>query len=468
MGAYKLLINGEMVDGDLSMDVLNPATEEKIADCPRASESQLNAAVAAAKAAFRAWSKTSVDERKALVLKIADVIEANATELVQLLTKEQGKPLEDATVEVYGMAAFCRYFTSLDLPVEVLEDSDARRVEVHRNPLGVIGAIVPWNFPLLLMAFKLPPALIAGNTLVIKPAPTTPLSTLRLAQLISDIVPAGVINFITDANVLGAPLTAHPDVRKISFTGSTETGAKVMAGAAGLLKRITLELGGNDAGIVLDDVNPKEAAQKLFDSAFQNSGQVCIAMKRLYVHENIYDEVCDELATIANDTIIGDGSEQGTKLGPLNNKMQYEKVKALIEDAKQEGNVIAGGEFPDKPGYFIRPTIVRDIKEGSRLVDEEQFGPVLPVMSFSDESDAVARANSSPWGLGGSVWSANPERAYALAEQMDAGTVWINKHAELDPTIPFGGAKMSGLGNELGQEGLLEFTQQKIINMAKG
>jgi acyl-CoA reductase-like NAD-dependent aldehyde dehydrogenase len=356
----------------------------------------------------------------------------------------------------------------LDLPVEVLEDSDARRVEVHRNPLGVIGAIVPWNFPLLLMAFKLPPALIAGNTLVIKPAPTTPLSTLRLAELISDIVPAGVINFITDANDLGAPMTAHPDVRKISFTGSTETGAKVMAGAAGLLKRITLELGGNDAGIVLDDVNPKEAAQKLFDSAFQNSGQVCIAMKRLYVHENIYDEVCDELATIANDTIIGDGSEQGTKLGPLNNKMQYDKVKALIEDAKQEGNVIAGGEFPDKPGYFIRPTIVRDIKEGSRLVDEEQFGPVLPVMSFADESEAVARANSSPWGLGGSVWSANPERAYALAEQMDAGTVWINKHAELDPTIPFGGAKMSGLGNELGQEGLLEFTQQKIINMAKG
>ena len=468
MGAYKLLINGEMVDGDLSMDVLNPATEEVLADCPRASEDQLNAAVAAAKAAFPAWSKTDVDERKALVLKIADVIEANATELVQLLTKEQGKPLEDATVEVYGMAAFCRYFTSLDLPVEVLEDSDARRVEVHRNPLGVIGAIVPWNFPLLLMAFKLPPALIAGNTLVIKPAPTTPLSTLRLAELISDIVPAGVINFITDANDLGAPMTAHPDVRKISFTGSTETGAKVMAGAAGLLKRITLELGGNDAGIVLDDVNPKEAAQKLFDSAFQNSGQVCIAMKRLYVHENIYDEVCDELATIANDTIIGDGSEQGTKLGPLNNKMQYDKVKALIEDAKQEGNVIAGGEFPDKPGYFIRPTIVRDIKEGSRLVDEEQFGPVLPVMSFADESEAVARANSSPWGLGGSVWSANPERAYALAEQMDAGTVWINKHAELDPTIPFGGAKMSVLGNELGQEGLLEFTQKKIINMAKG
>ena len=468
MSAYKLLINGEMVDGDLTMDVVNPATEEKLADFPRASESQLNAAVAAAKAAFPRWSKTAIDERKAVVLKIADVVEANAAELAQLLTKEQGKPLEDATTEVYGMAAFCRYFTSLDLPVEVLEDSEGRRVEVHRNPLGVVGAIVPWNFPLILMAFKLPPALIAGNTLVIKPAPTTPLSTLRIAELIQDVAPAGVINFITDANDLGAPMTAHPDVRKISFTGSTETGAKVMAGAAGLLKRITLELGGNDAGIVLDDVNPKEAAQKLFDSAFQNSGQVCIAMKRLYVHENIYDEVCDELASIANDTIIGDGLEQGTKLGPLNNKMQYDKVKALIEDAKKEGNVIAGGEFPDKPGYFIRPTIVRDIKEGSRLVDEEQFGPVLPVMSFADESEAIERANASAWGLGGSVWSANPERAYALAEQMDTGTVWINKHAELDPTIPFGGAKMSGLGNELGQEGLQEFTQQKIINMAKG
>ena len=468
MGAYKLLINGQMVDGELSMDVINPATEEKLADCPRASESQLNAAVAAAKAAFPAWSKTSIDERKAAVLKIADVVEANAAELAQLLTKEQGKPIEDATVEVYGMAAFCRYFTSLDLPVEVLEDSEGRRVEVHRNPLGVVGAIVPWNFPLILMAFKLPPALIAGNTLVIKPAPTTPLSTLRIAELIQDILPAGVINFITDANDLGAPMTAHPDVRKISFTGSTETGAKVMAGAAGLLKRITLELGGNDAGIVLDDVDPKETAQKLFDSAFQNSGQVCIAMKRLYVHENIYDEVCEELASIANDTVIGDGLEQGTKLGPLNNKMQYDKVKALIEEAKQDGNVIAGGEFPDKPGYFIRPTIVRDIKEGSRLVDEEQFGPVLPVMSFADESEAVERANASAWGLGGSVWSASPERAYALAEQMDSGTVWINKHAELDPTIPFGGAKMSGLGNELGQEGLQEFTQQKIINIAKG
>ena len=467
MKGYNLLINGEMVAGTSTMPVLNPATEEVLTDCPRSSEEQLNQAVQAAKNAFSSWSQTQIQERKEIVLKIADIVEANAQELAQILTEEQGKPIGDATGEVYGMAAFCRYFASLDLPVRLIEDSDGRKVEAHRTPLGVVGAIVPWNFPLILLAFKLPPALIAGNTIVIKPAPTTPLSTLRVAELIKDVAPPGVINVITDLNDLGAALTAHPDVRKISFTGSTATGAKVMAGAAGLLKRITLELGGNDAGIVLNDVDPKEAAPKLFNSAFQNTGQVCIAMKRLYVHEDIYDEMCDELATLANETVIGNGLEQGTKLGPLNNKMQFDKVKELIEEAKTDGNVIAGGEVPDQPGYFIRPTIVRDIEEGSRLVDEEQFGPVLPVMKFSDEKDAVERANATQWGLGGSVWSSDLDKAYALAEKMEAGTIWINKHSELDPTIPFGGSNQSGLGKELGAEGLEEFTQLKIINMAK-
>jgi len=467
MKGYNLLINGEMVAGTTTMPVLNPATEEVLTDCPRSSEEQLNEAVQAAKNAFSSWSQTQIQERKEIVLKIADIVEANAQELAQILTEEQGKPIGDATGEVYGMAAFCRYFASLDLPVKLIEDSDGRKVEAHRTPLGVVGAIVPWNFPLILLAFKLPPALIAGNTIVIKPAPTTPLSTLRVAELIKDVAPPGVINVITDLNDLGAALTAHPDVRKISFTGSTATGAKVMAGAAGLLKRITLELGGNDAGIVLNDVDPKEAAPKLFNSAFQNTGQVCIAMKRLYVHEDIYDEMCDELATLANETVIGNGLEQGTKLGPLNNKMQFDKVKELIEEAKTDGKVIAGGEVPDQAGYFIRPTIVRDIEEGSRLVDEEQFGPVLPVMKFSDEKDAVERANATQWGLGGSVWSSDLDKAYALAEKMEAGTIWINKHSELDPTIPFGGSNQSGLGKELGSEGLEEFTQLKIINMAK-
>lgn len=465
--AYKLLIGGKLVDGDATMDVINPATEEVLAACPRASEAQLNEAVAAAKAAFPAWAATPIGERRKALVAIADAVEAEAGDFARLLTQEQGKPLQDATGEIYGMVAFIRHFASLDLPVQVLDDSEGRRVEAHRKPLGVIGAIVPWNFPMILMAFKLPPALLAGNTIVLKPAPTTPLTSLKFAGLIKDLVPAGVVNVITDANDLGAPLTAHPDVRKVSFTGSSATGAKVMAGAASLLKRITLELGGNDAGIVLDDVNPKEAAPKLFNSAFQNSGQVCIAMKRLYVHESIYDEMCEELARLADNAIIGDGLEQGTQLGPLQNKMQFEKVKELIEDARRTGSIIAGGDTPKDKGYFIRPTIVKDISDGTRLVDEEQFGPVLPVIKYTDPDDAIARANASPYGLGGSIWTSNLDRAQSLAEKLDAGTVWINKHAELDPAIPFGGSKMSGVGVELGEDGLNEFTQLKVINMAR-
>jgi acyl-CoA reductase-like NAD-dependent aldehyde dehydrogenase len=467
MTQLKLLIDGQLEDGELSMDVINPATGEAFASCPRASKAQLERAVAAAKAAFPSWSKTPIAERKQALTAIADAIQANAGELARLLTQEQGKPIGDATGEVYGAAAFFRYFTALDLPVKVIDDSEGRKVEVHRRPLGVIGAIVPWNFPLILMAFKVPAALLSGNTVVLKPAATTPLATLRLAELIKDLLPAGVLNVIADANDLGGVLTAHPDVRKISFTGSSATGAKVMAGAAAMLKRITLELGGNDAGIVLADVDPKTAAPKIFQGAFQNSGQVCIAMKRLYVHESIYDAMCEELAALAEAAVVGDGLEQGTQLGPLQNKMQYDRVRELIEDARQHGNIIAGGGAPDRPGYFIRPTIVRDITDGTRLVDEEQFGPVLPVIKFSDPEDALTRANASPYGLGGSIWSTDLDRAYDLAGRMESGTVWINKHSELAPNIPFGGAKQSGLGVELGEEGLMEFTQLQVINMAR-
>ena len=466
MTPYKLLIDGQMVDGDAVMDVINPATEEVLAQAPRASKAQLDKAVAAAKAAFPKWSRTSIDERKKVLNAIADVVEANAMELGRILTQEQGKPLKDAIGEAYGLAAFCRYFTSMEMPRKVLEDSEGRKVETLRKPLGVIGAIVPWNFPLVLIGLKLPAALLAGNTVVLKPAPTTPLATLRLAELLKDVLPAGVLNVITDANDLGAALTAHPDVRKISFTGSSATGKKVMAGAAETLKRITLELGGNDAAIVLDDVDPKTAAQGIFDGAFQNSGQVCIAMKRLYVHESIYDEMCDELAAIAKASVVGDGLEQGTQIGPLQNKMQFEKVKEILADARKHGTILAGGEAPAK-GYFIRPTIVRDITDGSRLVDEEQFGPILPVIKYSDPEDALVRANASPYGLGGSIWSSNIDRALDFAERMDAGTVWVNKHIDLAPHIPFGGAKQSGIGVEMGEEGLAEFTQLQVINIAR-
>jgi acyl-CoA reductase-like NAD-dependent aldehyde dehydrogenase len=366
-----------------------------------------------------------------------------------------------------GMAGFFRYLSSLDLPMRVIEDSGDRRVEAHRRPLGVVGAIIPWNYPLLILSFKLPSALLAGNTLVVKPAPTTPLSTLKFAELVKDILPKGVLNVITDANDLGDAMTKHPDIRKISFTGSTATGQKVMASAAQTLKRITLELGGNDAGIVLDDVDPKKVAPGIFEGAFQNSGQVCLAIKRLYVHESVYDEICDELVAIAKSTVVDDGSKQGTKLGPLQNKMQYEKVKVFLEDARKNGNIIAGGAAMDRPGYFIEPTIVRDIKEGSRLVDEEQFGPVLPVIKYSDNDDVIRRANATNYGLGASVWSSDTARAHKVASQIEAGTVWINKHLDMAPHIPFGGAKHSGIGTEFAEEGLAEFTQLQIINEAR-
>jgi acyl-CoA reductase-like NAD-dependent aldehyde dehydrogenase len=449
------------------MPVINPATEEAFADCPRASVDQLNQAVAAAKAAFPAWAATPIGERRKAIAQIADVIEQNSAELARLLTQEQGKPIADATVEVMGMAGFFRYFATLDLPVRVIEDSAGRKVEAFRRPLGVVGAIIPWNYPLLILAFKLPPALLAGNTLVVKPAPTTPIASLKFAELIAGLLPNGVVNFITDANDLGDALTHHPDVRKISFTGSTATGRKVMASAAETLKRIILELGGNDAGVVLDDAKPAAVAKGIFNGAFQNSGQVCLAIKRLYVHESIYDEMCNELAQLADAAIVDDGSKQGTQLGPLQNRMQYDKVKAFLEDAKKNGNIVAGGDVMDRPGYFIRPTIVRDITEGSRLVDEEQFGPILPVLKYASTDEVIKRANATTYGLGASVWSSNTDRAHDVAAQLEAGTVWINTHLDMAPHIPFGGAKNSGLGVEFGEEGLAEFTQLQVINIAR-
>ena len=467
MTDYQLFIDGRQVPGDLTLDVINPATEQVLARCARASKAQLDAAVAAARRAFPGWRDTPVAQRRAALAAIADRLEAHADELGRLLTSEQGKPFADARGEIVGSAAYFRHYARVEMPVEVIEDSPNRRVELHRVPLGVVGAIVPWNFPMILLAFKLPPALLTGNTVVLKPAATTPLTSLRFAALIADLLPPGVFNVITDANDLGAEMTAHPDIRKISFTGSTETGKRVMAGAAPTLKRVTLELGGNDAAIVLPDADPKEVAGKIFKAAFANSGQVCIAIKRVYVHESLYDAVCIELARLADAAVVGDGLEDGTQYGPVQNRAQYEKLKALLADARQQGRVIAGGYALERAGYFIRPTIVRDIAEGTRLVDDEQFGPVLPVLRYSDVDEAVARANASPYGLGSSIWSRDLDQAAAVATRIDAGTVWINKHRELSPAIPFGGSKWSGVGTELGEYGIEEFTQVKVINMAR-
>jgi acyl-CoA reductase-like NAD-dependent aldehyde dehydrogenase len=464
---FRLLINGEFVAGAGTLDVINPATGKLLTRCARADKAQLDAAVLAAKSAFASWAATTIESRRQALLRIADALEARSAEFARLLTEEQGKPLGHAAYEVGGAVAMIRAFTAMDLPVKVLRETAQELIVRQHSPLGVVAAITPWNFPLLLLMIKVAPALLAGNTVVAKPAPTTPLTTLLFGELCAQILPPGVLNVIVDQNDLGGFLTQHPDVAKVAFTGSTATGKKVMASVAGTIKRVTLELGGNDAAIVLDDVNVKETAAKIFQGAMVNSGQVCLAIKRVYVPDSMYEAMCAELASLASAHVVGDGLDAATQMGPLQNKTQFEKVKEFLEDARLHGTVIAGGNALPRDGYFIAPTIVRDIPDDARLVREEQFGPVLPVLKYSSLDDAIARANGTEYGLGATVWGSDTKRAYEVAQRIASGTVWVNKHLDLPPDIPFGGAKQSGLGTEMGQEGLEEFTQARIINMAK-
>ncbi len=467
MGDFPMLIGGKLVTGENKLKVVNPATEEVFATVERASQKQAADAIAAAKAAFPAWSKTPIEKRQAIVSKIADVVRDNAAELARLLTAEQGKPLPESQGEMAWTEGYLRHYATLAPEMKVVQDDATARVEVHRKPLGVVVGIVAWNFPVLLAAWKIGPALIAGNTIVLKPAPTTPVATLKFAALIKDVVPAGVVNIIADENDLGGYLTSHPDVAKVSFTGSTDTGKKIMKSGADTLKRLTLELGGNDVAIVLDDVNVKDVAPKIFDAAMLNCGQVCMAAKRIYVQDGVYDAMAKEMAAIARDTVVDDGAKQGTRVGPLQNKMQFEKVKGILDSAKKGGATIVGGETGGRSGFFIKPAIVTNVKEGDRIVDEEQFGPVIPLIRFKSDDEIVARANASAYGLGGSVWSSNFKRARKIAEEIDAGTVWINQHITIGPHIPMAGSKQSGIGVEQSLEGLSEFTQIRVLNMAK-
>ena len=397
-------------------------------------------------------------------LKRLSALEARVAEFASLLTSEQGKPIDQATYEIIGCTYILRAFAAMRVEDRILKDEGGNRVIEHRTPLGVIAAITPWNFPVILMMNKLGPAMITGNTMVVKPAPTTPLTTLLFGELARDILPAGVLNIVCDQNDLGAMLTSHPDVAKVAFTGSTATGKKVMAAAAGSVKRVTLELGGNDAAIVLDDVEPKMIARKVYDGAMANAGQICVAVKRAYVPSTIYDEFCEEVARLASEAIVDDGSKQGTQIGPIQNAQQFERVKKLIDEARSQGTIIAGGAPIDREGYFIPPTIVRDLPDDAALVREEQFGPVLPILQYDDIEDVIARANDSEFGLGGTVWGTDVARATAVARRIDTGTVWVNQHLAIDPNIPFRGSKQSGFGAELGEAGLEEYTQAHIIN----
>jgi NAD-dependent aldehyde dehydrogenases len=467
MNEFKLLIDGKLVPGTASLDVIDPATEEVIAKAPRADRAQLDEAVAAAKAAFPGWAARPIRERGALLVKLADALEARRDEFARLLTLEQGKPLSEANWEIGFSIDIIRQHATLDLPDKILKEDATQKIVQQHVPLGVVAAIVPWNFPMLLLVIKVAPALLAGDTLVAKPAPTTPLTTLAFGEICSGILPAGVINIVVDHNDLGDALSGHDDVAKVAFTGSTATGKKVMGSAAGTLKRLTLELGGNDPAIVLDDVDPVEVAPKLLVAAMMNAGQICLGAKRLYVHDSQYDQICEELGRLARELVVNDGLKQGTQMGPLQNKAQFEKVKGFLEDARRNGKIVVGGEVLDRKGYFIQPTIVRDIPDNARLVKEEQFGPIVPVLRYSDLDDAIARANDSEYGLGGTVWGKDLDRAFRVAARIESGIVWINRFLDVSPDVPLGGAKQSGIGAELGQEGLEAYTQLKIINMAK-
>ncbi len=462
----KLLIDGKLVDGAREIDVINPATGKTLATCACADEAQLNQAVAAAKAAFPKWSGLSAQERKSKLLEWADALDARADEFARLLTQEQGKPLAQAQYEIGGSFAMLRYFADLELATEELRNDGKDKIVRQRSPLGVVAAITPWNFPVLLLIMKLGPGLIAGNTMIAKPAATTPLTTMLLGEVAKDILPAGVLNVIVDNNDLGHLLAVHPDIAKVAFTGSTETGKKVMEAAAGTLKRLTLELGGNDAAIVLDDADVDTVAPGIFQAAMLNAGQVCLAAKRIYAPSSMYEELCEALAKLAKEAIVDDGLKQGTQVGPIQNAAQFEKVKGFLADGAAEGTVIAGGAPLDREGYFISPTIVRDIPDKARLVQEEQFGPVVPVLAYDSLDEVLERVNDSPYGLGATIWTSNPERGGEVAMRIESGTVWVNKHLDLPFDVPFGGAKQSGIGSELGQEGLEEFSQSKIINIA--
>jgi acyl-CoA reductase-like NAD-dependent aldehyde dehydrogenase len=463
-----MLIGGRLVDGDHAMDVINPATEEIFATVARASERQADDAIEAAATAFPGWAEVPMAERQAKVSALADAIAANADKLARALTQEQGKPLAEAQGEIAWAEGYLRHYATLDIAERTIQDDANGLIQVRRKPLGVVAGIIAWNFPLLVACWKIGPAVIAGNTIVLKPAPTTPVCALMLGELCQDIFPAGVVNIIVDANDLGGYLTADPRIAKVGFTGSTATGKKIMASAADGLKRLTLELGGNDPGIVLDDVDVREVAQGIFNAAFLNCGQVCLAIKRAYVHDSIYDAMCDELARLAEAAVVDDGLAQGAQMGPIQNKAQYEKVKAFLESARRDGTIVAGGEIIDRAGYFLRPTIVRDVTDGHEIVDEEQFGPILPVIRYSDIDDVVARANASPYGLGASVWSRDVDRAVTVANRIESGSVWVNQHVAIGPHIPMAGIKSSGLGVEQSEEGLAEYTQLSVINVARG
>lgn len=466
---FGLVINGEKIITPETLDIINPATQQIAGLAPKATANDLQNAVAAARGAFRSWSVRPIAERQNAIAELGKRIGEHAEELITLLTKEQGKPLSEARSEIMGCAWWCNESAKLSLADEVYLDNEQQKVVRTQVPIGVVGAITPWNFPVILAIWKIVPALLTGNTMVLKPSPFTPLTTLRLVELAADILPPGVLNVISGGDELGQLISEHPDIDKISFTGSVNTGKKIMGSASHTLKRLTLELGGNDAGIILPDVDPEKIAEQLFWSSFTNCGQYCAAIKRLYIHRDIFDATKTALARYAATVKVGNGLDEGVRVGPLQNPMQLSRVKELFDDSFNAGaEIVFQTDKVPGTGNFFPPTLLTGLDDNSRLVAEEQFGPLLPLLPYDTIDEVISRANNSDYGLGCSVWSADTEAAAALIPRLQAGTVWVNQHAVMLPAVPFGGIKSSGIGVENGELGLHEYTLPKIHFIAKG
>ncbi|WP_436790467.1 aldehyde dehydrogenase family protein [Yinghuangia sp. YIM S10712] len=447
--------------------VRDPATGEAFDAAPDQRADELDAIVDRAHDAWRGW-RTDPVARATALLAAADAVEAAGAELAPLLTREQGKPLAESNAEVARTAARLRYFARLRPETQVITDGRPVHSDIRWRPLGPVAAIVPWNFPLQLASAKFAPALAAGNTMVLKPSPFTPLATRLLASVVSAALPDGVLTVVTGREPLGARLASHPGIRHVSFTGSVATGRAVATGAAGSLARVTLELGGNDAAILLDDVDVEGIADRLFWAAFRNCGQVCMAVKRVYAPNRLYAQVVDALALRAKTAVVGAGLDPDSQIGPVNNAGQLARVERYTAQALAAGaRAAAGGHRLDRAGYFFAPTILADVPPDIPVVTEEQFGPVLPVLPYDSVDDAVDAANGTGFGLGGSVWGTDPDRAEAVADRLECGTAWVNHHAELSLAQPFAGVKESGVGVAGGLWGLYGNLRPFVVHRAR-
>ncbi len=470
MEKYAFTINGVSIHSPKVFEVNNPATGELLGYAPIADKTHVNAAVEAARTAQPLWAAKSDEERKEILMQVSQVLVDHTDYLAQWITKEQGKPMAGpgSMFEMQACVGWTQVPASLDLPVEVVFEDETRKDEMHRKPIGVIGAIAPWNWPLMIAIWQIIPALRAGNTVVLKPSEYTTIGTLEMIRLMNTILPKGVLNSISGDGLVGAHLVEHSGVDKIMFTGSEKTAKKIIQASGGNMARLTLECGGNDPAIILPGTDMESKAQDLFWGAFINMGQTCACAKRLYVHEEDYERVVQTLDTIARQMPMGNGLDEGIVLGPIQNQMQYDKVSDLVEDAKRNGaDIISGGEAMDGPGYFYPITLIGNVDNGTRIVDEEQFGPVLPIIKYKTIEEAIAKANDTKTGLGGSVWGDDIEQATQVASRIETGTVWINQHGAIHPMVPFGGIKESGYGVEFGLEGLKGVTQPQIISIKK-